>query len=106
MHKRTTGHIQFVAWLFVLSILFGFLIDELAWVLVVTLSLYVAWSLRQASRLHRWLYKGRGDEGVPESYGLWGDLFEGIYSSQQQNRKARKRLTAMIDRVRDRKSVV
>ncbi len=100
MHKRTTGHIQFVAWLFVLSILFGLLIDELAWVLVVTLSLYVAWSLRQASRLHRWLYKGSSDEGVPESYGLWGDLFEGIYSTQQQNRKARKRLIAMIDRVR------
>jgi two-component system, OmpR family, phosphate regulon sensor histidine kinase PhoR len=100
MHKRTNAHIQFIVWLFACTILFGLLIDELAWSLVVFLTLYVVWTLRQASRLHNWLYRSNSEQGVPESYGLWGDLFEGIYNSQQQNKKARERLSAMIERVR------
>lgn len=100
MHKRATGHVRYIIWIFILVALLGILIDELAWVLAISFGVYTVWTLRQAFRLHNWLYKRNRDNGVPESYGLWGDLFEGIYYSQQQNQKVRQRLTKMIERVR------
>lgn len=100
MHKRAARYIQFFGWAFIASIIVGLVIGELAWTLVVFLIACVLWSTRQSVRLHQWLYDKSADKSVPESYGLWGDLFEGLYHIQQQNQVTRNRLTGMIERVR------
>ena len=100
MHKRASEHLRFMIWVLLIAVLFGLLIDELLIVLLLSLSVYLSWTVRQALRLHTWLYSPNKEENIPESYGLWGDLFEGLYHSQQQNLKARDRLSRMINRVR------
>ncbi|WP_156502495.1 phosphate regulon sensor protein PhoR, partial [Oleiphilus sp. HI0067] len=69
--------------------------------LLVFFASYSLWMVRKALRLHAWLYPTKKPKEVPESYGLWGDLFEGLYYTQLQNKKARKRLSKMIKRVRN-----
>lgn len=100
MHKKATGHIQFIFWGLAACILLGLLVGELAWVLVIALVAYLTWSVRQAIRLHKWLYQGTKPTELPESYGLWGDLFDGLYHVQQENRQTQEHLRAMIQRVR------
>lgn len=100
MHKKAAGHIQFLAWGFALCVVIGLLIDQLAWVLVFALSSYLIWYVRQAVRLHHWLYQRKAPIEIPESYGLWGDLFDGLHQVQQQNKQTQASLKAMIQRVR------
>jgi len=100
MHKRSTGHIQFLILGLFTLILVGIMVGELAWVMVLGLLGYLIWSLRQATRLHEWLYSDQYRKDVPESYGMWGDLFEGLHQLQQENQAIQRRLKSMIERVR------
>ncbi len=61
---------------------------------------YIGWSTWQLVRLHRWL-DGRGGSDPPESFGLWGDIFDGIYALQKKQKKSRKRLRKIVHRVRE-----
>ncbi|KZZ57294.1 PAS domain-containing sensor histidine kinase [Oleiphilus sp. HI0125] len=101
MHKRASAHVRYLVWAFVLAVLLGLITDLLLPILLVFFASYSLWMVRQALRLHAWLYPTKKPKEVPESYGLWGDLFEGLYYTQLQNKKARKRLSKMIKRVRN-----
>jgi len=99
MHKRIIGHLQALFWGFVALIAIGLLLGELSWVLVVGLSIYLTWTIYQSIRLHRWLYQIQDKKSVPESHGLWGDLFEGLYQTQYQNKLTQDKLKSMVGRV-------
>lgn len=103
MHKRSLGHIKAIIWAFCGLVLLGLMLGQLAWVLVIGLLVYLVWTITQAVRMHRWLYhqqtKLPDELDIPQSYGLWGDLFEGIYDLQKQNVKAQNHLKSMINRV-------
>jgi len=88
--------------LFFLScgILVGWAFDMLAWLLVLILSGYVIWNLHQLSRLHNWL-KDSNPTDPPASYGLWGAVFDDIYTLQQDQFKYRAKLKKVIKRFRD-----
>jgi len=101
MQKKAAGHVQSIAWAFVLCFLLGLVIGQVAWVLVAALSVYLVWSVRQATRLHRWLFQPGDSNDIPESVGLWGDLFDGLYQQQQQNLQTQKHLKSLIERVRE-----
>lgn len=100
MNKNTVGHLQFVGWGVVILVLFGLVIDEVALVLAVGFGAYLIWSVRQALRLHNWLYRDDGRHDIPESFGMWGDLFEGLYRLQRKNELSEAHLKSMIERVR------
>ena len=99
MHKRTTSHLQMLLWGLVLLVIIGLILGELSWVLAAGLFAYLCWSIYQSVRLHRWLYSSHKENTIPESYGLWGDLFEGLYQIQYQNHQAQAQLKSMIGRV-------
>lgn len=101
MHKNAAGHVRLIVWGVLICVLLGWLTGELAWMLVTVLTIYLVWSVWQAVRLYDWLYENDKHRDVPESFGLWGDLFDGLYKVQKQNQKARQRLKSMIDRVRN-----
>ncbi|MCH8503337.1 MAG: phosphate regulon sensor histidine kinase PhoR [Ectothiorhodospiraceae bacterium] len=61
---------------------------------------YLAWNLSNQARLERWLREGRKLE-PPASRGLWGDIFNGIHRLQKRQRKRRKRLTRILQGVRE-----
>jgi len=99
MHKRITGHLQTLFWGFVALIVIGLLIGELSWTLALGLSTYLMWTIYQSIRLHRWLYQIKDKKNLPESHGLWGDLFEGLYQIQYQNKLTQDTLQSMVGRV-------
>ncbi|MCC6074912.1 phosphate regulon sensor histidine kinase PhoR [Pseudomonas sp. GCM10022188] len=82
-------------------LLLGLLTGQYAWALVVGLSAYLYWNLRQLLRLHQWLKSADADELPPESSGVWGEVFDQIYHLQKRNQRARGRLQAVIDRVQE-----
>jgi len=100
MHKRASVHLYSLLWVFLAVLIIGLIIDQLVWSLLLFFAAYSAWAIWQSLRLHNWLYSPDANPKVPESYGLWGDLFDGLHLSQKQNKKARKRLKKMIGRVR------
>lgn len=91
--------------LFLLGVLLlaGLLSGHVAWVIAGGLSLYLGYTMLQLRRLHRWLYSpdsGR-DSQPPESLGLWGDIFDGIYQLQRRERDATDYLKSIIDRAQE-----
>lgn len=99
MHKQIRGHMYSLLWATTAMVGVGLLIGELAWSLAIGLFFYLIWTIRQVTRLHRWLYQQKEDSTVPESHGLWGDLFDGLYQIQHQNRLTQESLRSMISRV-------
>ncbi|MBA1275004.1 phosphate regulon sensor histidine kinase PhoR [Stutzerimonas azotifigens] len=85
----------------VASLLLGLLTDQYAWSLVVGLALYLGWTLVQLLRLHTWLKDHQPEEPPPDGYGIWGEVFDGLYKLQRDDLRARRRLQAIIDRVQE-----
>ncbi|HLD64711.1 MAG TPA: phosphate regulon sensor histidine kinase PhoR [Pseudomonas sp.] len=83
------------------SLLLGLVSGQYAWALVLGLSLYLGWTLRQLLRLYRWLKQRKPDEPPPDGHGLWGEVFDSIYHLQRHDLRVRGRLQAVIDRVQE-----
>jgi len=79
-------------------LLLGLLTGEYAWVLVIGLSGYLIWTLRQLLRLQRWLHRADPDEPPPDSAGIWGDVFDNLYQMQRRDLRLRGELQGIIDR--------
>ncbi|MBD8684268.1 phosphate regulon sensor histidine kinase PhoR [Pseudomonas sp. CFBP 13719] len=82
-------------------LLVGMLTGHYGWCLAAGLAVYLAWTLKQLLRLHRWLREHQPDQPPPDGYGLWGEVFDSIYHMQRRDQRARGRLQAVIDRVQE-----
>ncbi len=76
----------------------GLVTGHVAWALVVGLTCYLAWTLRQMMRMHHWLLT-RPNDAPPEARGVWGEVFDTIYHMQRREKRRRVRLQAIIDRI-------
>lgn len=66
------------------------------------LSAYLLWSLRQLLRLLAWLeHNALTPLEPPESHGLWGAIFDGIYRVQKRQKGSHERLKNMVDRIQE-----
>lgn len=100
MNYSPASEIRQILFLLMISFAVGLVIDALAWTLVLSLSGYVIWNLRQLFRLYDWLKKDQLTD-PPDSYGLWGTTFDHIYQLQRRQLKYRARLKRVIKRFRD-----
>lgn len=100
MNYDPTSEIRQILFILIISLIVGLAVDELAWTLVISLSGYIFWNLRQLFRLYDWLKKDTPSD-PPASYGLWGATFDHIYQIQQGQLKYRARLKKVIKRFRD-----
>ena len=92
--------IRHLGLLLLACLLAGLVTGHYGWCVAVGLALYLAWTLKQLLRLHRWL--GEREPGEPpEDYGLWGAVFDSIYQMQRRDQRARDRLQAVIDRIQE-----
>jgi two-component system phosphate regulon sensor histidine kinase PhoR len=80
----------------VFILLLGALTGYTLELLVAGLIAYVAWCLYNLSRLIKWLSKPT--KVLPESIGIWDELYYQIYHLYQRQRKARKKLKTIVDR--------
>ncbi|MGK0499789.1 MAG: two-component system phosphate regulon sensor histidine kinase PhoR [Oceanicoccus sp.] len=86
--------------LLLLAAFIGWIFSVTAWLLFFTTLLYIGWVLRQMQRIQTWLAQ-HSDSPPPESRGLWGDIFDGIYRIQRQNMEEKQRLQAAVDYLQD-----
>src|SRR5690606_28418103 len=94
-------HIQRLTLALFFCYLFGLLIGYPAWLMVAALGAYLAWTLTQTIRLHRWLFAPERPAELPSSQGLWGDLFDGLYKHEAEHQHTQQRLQSLISRVQD-----
>ncbi|WP_185267918.1 phosphate regulon sensor histidine kinase PhoR [Halopseudomonas xiamenensis] len=85
-------------WLLLACLLAGLALGQPAWALVVGLGGYLGWTLFQMQRFQHWLQTRPGDP-PPETRGLWGEIFDGIYHMQRRDKRARARLQSVIERI-------
>ena len=100
MNRKASHHIRLVLTGLTFALVFGLILGKPAWILILFLGCYLAWSLTQSYRLHQWLYHS-DVTSPPESAGLWGDIFDGIHRLQKDHYKSRDRLQAMINRIQE-----
>lgn len=62
--------------------------------LAVALAGYTGWHVFNVWRLYRWLQDS--EDVIPESFGLWADIFDTINSLEQRKRKRKKQYRAII----------
>ena len=78
----------------------GWLVGQVVLGMLLGTTAYLGWNLFNEVRLERWLREGRTLE-PPSSRGLWGEIFNGIYRLQRRQRRRRKRLSAILQGVRE-----
>ena len=85
-------------WLLLASVLVGLVTGQLAWALVVGLSIYLGWHLHQMIRFLQWLGTRR-NEAPPDAHGMWGEIFDRIYQMQRRDSRMRAKQQLVIDRI-------
>lgn len=89
-----------LAILIVLTLLVGFVTEQMLLVAWVTTTLYLVWHLVHLVRLEKWLRK-EGSATPPIGNGVWGELYYHIHRMRQRNRKSKRRLADVISRFRE-----
>jgi len=82
----------------VLVISLGWLIGQPAKLAVACLVLYLSWHLTNLWRLFAWLHSP--GTTVPESFGIWSDIFERIAALEKDNLKQKEQYRAMLGEFR------
>jgi two-component system phosphate regulon sensor histidine kinase PhoR len=95
--KAWRGELRRVAIWLALVVLVGVLLDKLKLALLFGVGAYVAFNLLQVYRLERWLRRRRRDR-LPETSGIWEEIFRQLYWLQQRALQRKQRLGAIIDR--------
>ena len=85
-----------LAWL----LLGGLLNIGLGWWMAAAFALVALRHIRQMQRLDAWLATGRSTH-PPETWGVWGEVFESYYRLQRRYNKRKKRLARVIREFRE-----
>lgn len=83
--------------------LLGMLMGAVALVMVLAVLGYLAHSFYQLFVFQRWLRNLAGDDRrePPESTGVWGEIFDGIYRLQRRERDAVQYLKSILDKAQE-----
>ncbi|MEM1082277.1 MAG: phosphate regulon sensor histidine kinase PhoR [Pseudomonadota bacterium] len=73
---------------------------SLGWWVALALTLVSFRHIRQMQRLDRWLNSGRSTH-PPDSWGVWGEVFDQYYRLQRRYNKRKKRLARVIREFRE-----
>mgnify|MGYP001197985196 CR=1 FL=1 len=82
-----------------IGIFFGYINGYMSWTLIATCSLYISGLLWQIRRLDLWLAKP--NKQPPDASGIWGTIFDNIYRLQKKQRKEKRELKTVINRVQE-----
>jgi len=91
-------------WRIVIVLLFVFIIGVVVGypseTLLLGITLYIAWHLRNIYTLERWL-RARKSVEPPDATGIWGEIFNHIHRLQQHNRSRKRKLALMVARFQE-----
>ncbi|NJO16366.1 MAG: phosphate regulon sensor histidine kinase PhoR [Thioploca sp.] len=66
--------------------------------LFLALWLYLSWHLYNLYRLERWFRLRKKKVNLPDTLGIWGEVFYHFYRLQQRNRKHKRKISAILKR--------
>jgi len=92
--------LAFLAGLLGVALLLGLAVGAVSWALLLALAVFVVRQLNQLLRLLQWLRLGR-QRTPPESWGLWGEVFEQYYRRQQRHRRRKQALSQVLREFRE-----
>jgi two-component system phosphate regulon sensor histidine kinase PhoR len=78
----------------------GWFFDSLWPTLCLVMFLYIAWTLYQLKGIRNWLADD-SEQYPPESLGLWGEIYDKLYSLQKQQVRIQQHLEAEVQYLRD-----
>ncbi len=81
------------------GIFFGFINGHMSWTLIAACALYICGLLWQIRRLDLWL--AQPNKQPPDASGIWGTIFDNIYRLQKKQRKEKRQLKTVINRVQE-----
>lgn len=87
-----------------LTALVGALVGELLLTCLLGLLAYIAFNMYQLHRLQGWLDQVPSQEDradPPESVGIWGEIFDGIYRLQRKERQASAYLENLLNKAQE-----
>ena len=100
-----TWHSEIRRYFGVLAIvgLIGYWFGVLLPALLLVLAILLAIDLIQLHRLHKWLAIDHVSDksSPPESFGIWGSIFDGIYRLQKQERRASAHLENILNKAQE-----
>lgn len=99
MVRGFSAELQRVLGLVAVCILFGFISGYMSWTLLAGAAIYIAWMLWQIRRLDVWLAKP--NKQPPDASGIWGEIFDNIHRLQKKQRKEKRELKTVINRVQE-----
>lgn len=85
--------------LFILMSILGFLTGQPLLFLALTCLSYSIWHLYNLYHLDQWFKNQRKSE-LPNSHGIWGEVFYNFYRLQQRNRKRKRKIATLLKRFR------
>ncbi|NQV70730.1 MAG: phosphate regulon sensor histidine kinase PhoR [Pseudohongiella sp.] len=83
--------------------LIGYILERPLPAILLVLVPYLGLSFYQLRRIHLWLAQDHleTESTPPESFGLWGDVFDGIYHLQRRERQANDILKNLIEKAQE-----
>ncbi|TVS13570.1 MAG: phosphate regulon sensor histidine kinase PhoR [Wenzhouxiangella sp.] len=100
MPKAWRSEFVLLAGLLAAGLLLGALLGSAGWWLALALLVVLGRHLWQLARLEKWLDSGR-QRNPPESWGIWGEVFEHYFRLQKRYYKRKKRLARVIREFRE-----
>lgn len=78
----------------------GLLLNQPFLFLFLACLIYLSWHLYNLYQLDRWFHQSPRPRDLPDSPGIWGEVFYHFYRLQRRNRKRKRKLTSMLKRFR------
>ncbi|MFP4208797.1 MAG: phosphate regulon sensor histidine kinase PhoR [Wenzhouxiangella sp.] len=100
MRRAWLAEGYFLAALLAVALPAGWLIGGMAWWLSAVLVVLISRHFWQLRKLERWLGSGR-QRNPPESWGIWGEVFDDYFRLQKRYYKRKKRLAKVIREFRE-----
>lgn len=89
-----------LALLLLAGITVGAFIEDITLSILIAISTYLVWHLRNIYNLQKWLQRS-GQAQPPQGSGIWLEVFDRIYYLQKQNRRGKKKLTRYLNRFKE-----
>lgn len=100
MHQGLQDEIRRIIFITLFALLSGLLTGYLSYSLLLAGFLYTCWLLHQTRKFYLWL-ENRMEEIPPDTGGIWGDIFDGMYRMHRSNLKTREEMQQQLDRVQE-----
>lgn len=101
MQTLWSRHLRYTLAGLTVTTLAGFYLGYPVYGFAAGLGIYLLWTLYQTRRLTQWLADPFATNEVPQSLGIWGELFEKLHKLNQNHQLSQDRLRARIDRIQE-----